>query len=341
MKKHFFYILLVGANGLFLVSSVFAQSPLSTNLPFPPGFASHEAYIQSLTNKAEVARAAQAGFLSQEEVMSLAVSAENRRSIGIFGKVVDQNEKPMAGVDVTGSVARIQGWYGEKKWEGKPTKTDANGLFEFIGLTGADWSVSVKRDGYIIDYSKGCSGPRGGAQSSQSTPTNRIVLKMWKQRGAEPMKHVKLHTYVACDGTPVRFDLLTGKKDTNGDLTVSITREPLSILRSQPFTWTLTLAVTNGGLVEISANTIYPYEAPVNGYQTLLNYHYAASAIHWTPEITPAFYFTSRNGQIYGRMNLDVIADFQPPPTLFNAEIYANPNSSRNLEFDPQKQITR
>jgi hypothetical protein len=36
-------------------------------------------------------------------------------------------------------------------------------------------------------------------------------------------------------------------------------------------------------------------------------------------------------------MTIKIQADFQPPPTLFNAEIYANPASSRNLEYDATK----
>jgi hypothetical protein len=38
-------------------------------------------------------------------------------------------------------------------------------------------------------------------------------------------------------------------------------------------------------------------------------------------------------------MKLKIMADFQPPPTLFDVQIYANPAGSRNLEFDPKKQI--
>jgi hypothetical protein len=35
-------------------------------------------------------------------------------------------------------------------------------------------------------------------------------------------------------------------------------------------------------------------------------------------------------------MTITVFADFQPPPTDFGALIFANPNGSRNLEFDPK-----
>jgi hypothetical protein len=44
---------------------------------------------------------------------------------------------------------------------------------------------------------------------------------------------------------------------------------------------------------------------------------------------------------MFGRMTIKIMADYQPPPTLFRAEIYANPAGSRNLEFDPSKRIIR
>jgi hypothetical protein len=40
-------------------------------------------------------------------------------------------------------------------------------------------------------------------------------------------------------------------------------------------------------------------------------------------------------------MAFKIMADFQPPPTLFDINIYANPAGSRNLEFDPAKEIMR
>ena len=253
--------------------------------------------------------------------------AENQTTQNLYGKVVDQNGQPVAGVDVTGIVIRID----EKNIRYK-TQTDTSGLFQFTGLHGSDMGADVVKEGYEMDYQRGTIEPSG-----QSSPANRVIYTMWKLRGPEPMKHMKLHAYIPCDGTITRFDLLTGKKNPDGDLLVSLTRSPINIKRGKPFDWTLTLQMTNGG-VQVITN-IYSNEAPENGYQTNFTFKYDSSSSNWTSEIEPALYFTSRTGQVYGRMALNVMTDFQPPPTLFDADIYANPNGSRNLEFDPQKQI--
>jgi hypothetical protein len=267
----------------------------------------------------------------------IAASAENRRYVGIYGKVIDQDGNPITDVDVTGSVSRMQGWYEDDKWESHTTQTDTNGLFQFIGLTGAGWNVSVKKYGYEIDYQKGWSGPKGGEDGSQTSPDNRVILTMYKRHGAEPMVHDQMHAYIPCDGSVTRFDLLTGKQNTNGDLTVSLTRNPLNINRSKPFDWSVTFAVTNGGLQEIT--NIYPNEAPAVGYQSTVTVNFPTNMVGWQSEFQNSYYFKSKNGQVYGRIIFDIYGNFQPPPTDFEAEIYANPNGSRNLEFDSSKEI--
>jgi len=60
---------------------------------------------------------------------------------------------------------------------------------------------------------------------------------------------------------------------------------------------------------------------------------------NWTPSASGSFYFKS--GQTYGRLTINVTANFQPPPTYFGADIYANPSGSQNLEFDSSKQINQ
>jgi hypothetical protein len=269
----------------------------------------------------------------------IVASFENRHTIGIYGKVIDQDGNPIVGADVTGSVSRMQGWYEDFKWVSHTTQTDTNGLFQFVGLTGAGWNLSVKKDGYEIDYRKGYSGPKCSTDGSQTKPDNHVILTMYKRHGAEPMIHIKLHSYIRCEGTVTRFELLTGKKNPDGDFEVSLTRNPFNIDPRKPFDWILTLEITNGGFQVVT--NIYPNEAPADGYQPQIVFHYEPGSSNWTSQIQPQLYFKGENGQVYGRMTLKVMTDYQPPPTLFNADIYANPKGSRNLEFDRSKQIMR
>jgi len=147
-----------------------------------------------------------------------------------------------------------------------------------------------------------------------------------------------ISTAIPCNGTPASFDLLTGKKvSSGGDLVVTLTRNPVNISRGTPFDWSVTLSVTDGGLMEIK--DLYPNEAPATGYQPSITFNMPKNMKDWDAALNRSFYFKGENGKNYGRMTIDIQADFQPPPTLFGANVLINPAGSRNLEFDPSKEI--
>ena len=65
----------------------------------------------------------------------------------------------------------------------------------------------------------------------------------------------------------------------------------------------------------------------------------SASEKNWSPSLVQTYFFSARNGQVYGRITVNLMASYEPPPTHFEIEIYTNPAGSRNLEFDPAKEI--
>ena len=291
-----------------------------------------------------IQKAYNAGLIGKGEAMALDSMAKNHQPQNLYGKVIDQNGQPVAGVDVEGNIELMNGWI-VGKIEKHKTQTDAEGLFQFVRLKGASLSASISKPGYEIDYRLGRIAPVGG----QSSPTNRLTYIMWKQRGGEPMKYNQIWSSVPCDGTVERFDFFKYKSNntipdvypSQGDLTVTLTRNPLTLNsrnRHTPFDWSVTLAITNGGLLEFT-NQPYPYEAPAEGYQSSITFNFPTNAAGWQYEFKRSYYFKSQYGKVYGRMTVDVDASRPESPTYFNAEIYANPGGSRNLEFDPSKQI--
>ena len=148
-----------------------------------------------------------------------------------------------------------------------------------------------------------------------------------------------IDSYVPCDGSVERFNLLSSTPNNTGDLMVKLTRNPLNIDRLKPFNWSVTLEITNGGL-QISTNC-YPNEAPAQGYQSSLTLDFTTNAIGWKNEINNLYFFKSNRGQVYGRMTIHIRADRPDPQTYFSADIYANPGGSRNLEYDSSKAIIR
>jgi hypothetical protein len=249
-----------------------------------------------------------AGLVGKGEAMALDSMIKNRQPQNLYGKVIDQYCQPVAGVDVEGDVEIMNGWI-VGKIEKHITKTDASGLFQFTGLRGYQLDAEVAKGEYEIDYRGGRVKP-----PDPSTPTNRVIFTMWKLRGPEPMVHLKLHSYIPCDRTVTRFDLLTGKKNPNGDLSVSLTRNPLIIDRKKPFDWTLTLQITNGGFQAIT--NIYPNEAPVDGYQSSMVFHCDAVTTNWTSQIQPKLYFKGEKRPVLWPNDFEGDDGFSTAPNL-------------------------
>jgi protocatechuate 3,4-dioxygenase beta subunit len=279
---------------------------------------------------------------SKEQMMSGILAVQNHQPIEFYGKVVDQNGNPVVGARVKGGVVVEKVWYGGEN-EDYFTSTDLAGDFSFKGMKGAHLSVWISKDGYefrsnnkLFIYSL-LYGPN---ERYTPNPNNPVVFTVWKEKGPEKLIHTTLNRVgIPVDGTPVTFDLETGKKVANGgDLTVKLTRNPIRLQPAQRFDWTVTLAVVNGGLIEM--NDVYPNEAPAEGYHPVVTIDMPANAPDWQRSVTRSFYFTSRSEKNYGRMSLKISAFAEPPPTGLTVDAYINNNGSRNLEFDPNKRAT-
>lgn len=259
--------------------------------------------------------------------------AKNAKSINVYGKVIDQYGQPVVGVTVNAGTLLIIS-FDRSGGEKFSSLTDAHGEFSFTGLHGARFGLGLEKPGYIYD-------PKTYLDwwdNYKPDPGRPATFIMWKLKGAEPMAHVEAHCGLACDAVPTSFDLLIGSKANAGkDLTVTLTRNPLSIDRSKPFDWTLTLQIATGGLIPVGPS--YAYEAPAVGYQPSITVSRSASEKNWSPSLVQTYFFSARNGQVYGRITVNLMANYEPPPTRFEIEIYANPAGSRNLEFDPAKEI--
>jgi hypothetical protein len=258
------------------------------------------------------------------------IAIENAKSLDFYGKVIDQFGNPVVGVNVDAGVGLYVSFTrsGGKNYI---TETDTTGRFSFVGIHGAGVGFTLKKEGYSYNQRLSSSSRPKDYVPDSSRP---VIFTMWKLKGAEPMVHTSIQAGLACDGTPRSFDVLTGRRDT-GDLIATLTRTPVNIDRGKPFDWTLTLGIAGGGLIEIADP--YPYKAPAGGYQSSIAINMPADAKDWNSSVVRSYYIY--DGRNYGRVTIDIMADYQPPPTHFEIDSYVNPSGSRNLEFDPAKQV--
>ena len=208
MKKYYSYIgvvtLALATTGLlFIGSNAFAQSQpgepamdpdiaeiFSNAPPQPPGFVSKEGYLNSFTNQKDLLDAYRAGKISKEEAMMaserLETELENKASMDTYGKVVDQNGQPVAEAEVQASIDKGVNLI-DAVSEEHQTKTDAQGLFHFLGLHGQGMGIRLQKEGYSYDANLPSERPA----NYLPVPNNPLVFTMWKLRGAEPLVHDK------------------------------------------------------------------------------------------------------------------------------------------------------
>jgi hypothetical protein len=136
---------------------------------------------------------------------------------------------------------------------------------------------------------------------------------------------------------------ITEGKNIAGDMLVQI-QHPPQFKPGEKFDWSFVLTANDGGFIEVT-NNMYLNEAPESGYQRqykvngcVTNYNEFQGYSLDRQDLK--FFLKSRGGQVYG--HFDILGFYPYPPKEMAAlriEFYINPSGSRNLEFDPAKQI--
>ena len=278
---------------------------------------------------------------TKDEQMSALLTMTSQTPISFFGKVIDQQGAPVAGVKVT-ATAEVVRRFMEENWVRQSTLSDSRGLFQFVGLHGQSLSVFLEKAGYqyksnnlVYEYS--IHSPE--KERHRPDPAAPVVFTMAKLKGAEPLIHYRVRIDAPVNGSPTSFDLLTGKKlPSGGDVVVKVDRQPEHIQRGQRFDWKATIEVPGGGIAEL--NDAYPTEAPADGYEPQFTIEMPAAGKEWEDSATHSFYLKLRDGKFYARLRLEITADYEPPPTGVTLEAWVNPSGSRNLEYDPAKQAS-
>lgn len=251
------------------------------------------------------------------------ITEENLKTQDSFGKVVDQYGQPISDVDVSGVlIIKTDEGFNSQPYS---TKTDSDGLFEFTGLHGADFNINIKKQGYYMsERGGGYQAPPGG----KSTQGSRVLLTMWKIRGAEQLIGSNINTKIPHDGSPVIFDMTTGKQSPSGNFQVTLSQYPLEVKHGwDKFNWSVKIEILNGGMLE--ENDAYPFWAPTNEYQSSFEFNESTNAVKWLGGVQRKFYIKTAQGQ-YGLMQFKVFPGRSP--TGFEANFTINPSGSRNLE---------
>jgi len=290
---------------------------------------------------AAIEHAYRSGQMDKSITMVEMMLLKDYQSQDFYGQVIDQNGDPVAGADVQLMITLAQGGPGTSL----ATRTDAAGLFQFTGIKGESLNITPEKAGYQIEgHGLGLKG-RDGPETS---PENRVVYTMWKLKGTEPMLHQEFSARkMEADGRTYTIDLMkndiTEGTNTAGDILVQIKRPP-QVKPRENFDWSFAMTAIDGGFIEVT-NEIYLNEAPANGYQSRYEINrYATNVVNYSTyplyRTDRTFFLKSRGGQIYGHFKItELDPAYRGGAAALRIEYYLNPSGSRNLEFDPAKQI--
>jgi len=269
------------------------------------------------------------------------------RPIEFYGLVVDQDNTPINGAKVTLQIRAMK--------EATPgviadlfddivVSSDSNGRFALTGTKGSVLTVkALEKKGY--DPSRKSTNRSFRYWDNEEVRYKSYagrpeVFRMWKKSGAEPLEHGNKFYGIVPDGRSYSIDLLQHKKTEGGnagDLKVSIQR-PSEIEVGKKYNWSCIVEGIGGGVIE--SDTEQMYLAPESGYKQRYEIKILALDSQWTEKEERQFYLKSRDGRVYARLEVEVLANYQDK-AIFSVEYYANPSGSRNLEYDSLQGIAK
>jgi hypothetical protein len=280
------------------------------------------------TSSSDIEARYRQGLISKDEAIIEISKLRFKQPQNFYGKVLDQYGQPIVGVEVTGSIEILNALGNEVQSQTYKTQSDSGGLFEFTGKTGTPINVTIKKEGYLMgERGEGYQGP----PAEKTTPNDRATLTMWKLRGPEPLVGSSIDAKIPHDGSPVTFDMTTGKESPNGNFRVILSQFPLEVRTGrEKFDWTVKVEILGGGI--LPENDPYPYWTPADGYQSAFEFNVSSNAIKWLPDLKKSFYIKNAQGQ-YGIMQFSVYPGRSPTGVEVNFTI--NPSGSQNLEPKP------
>jgi hypothetical protein len=256
----------------------------------------------------------------------------NNVPIELYGQVIDQDSNRLAGVDVKFRVQQLTApspasmELGAKEVPFERI-TGPDGRFEIKGVKGESLDLeSIHKDGYEVEPTKRGFGP------SEGSLENPVIFKMWDTNIHEQLITGQQKFQIVPDGRSYVIDLAKGTiaESGQGDLKVWI-QYTNQVVRGQPYDWSATIEVMNGGLFEQHLGSAM-YEAPADGYVPSFQLQQQIKGGQSGEIGERLFYLQLKNGQEYGQMSIDLYAPFnEQVPGLIRLSYAINPSGSRIL----------
>ncbi|RRJ96216.1 carboxypeptidase regulatory-like domain-containing protein [Opitutaceae bacterium TAV4] len=317
--------------------------PVTTSSP-PPETSSSKAASPARSAQPKSMISSTGKPYTKEQLHEIMTSAN--QPISFFGKVIDQDGNPIPDVKVTFQIRYMKevGSIGIGDTFDYPSvTTGSDGCFAITGAKGSVLAVkSLEKSGYEPSehatrgtywYWRDQDPYRPDADAPQ-------IFRMWKQAGAEYLIRKSFVFHLKYDGTPTSFDLMTGKQKPDGDIRISVKRNPRELQYGHKnYEWNLKIEILTGGMIETDADQMYL--APTSGYQREIIFHMPANSTEWSNVKESKVYLNFDNYKYYGRGHFRFRSMYDDSYPNFVMNFFINPSGSRNLEYDPLQNVEK
>jgi len=252
-----------------------------------------------------------------------AINAAFLTPISIFGKVVDEEGRPIADaaveIAINDNPMRSATEY--------IRSTNSAGLFSLTETRGISFSVRASKRGfYATKESTAYRNVIAPASNEARMPSEEVPLILTLRSEGRPEKliHVKSRQIdISPFGETVVVDLVTGRVGV-GQLHVTSRLSDSTLPR---FDWSFQISIPEGGLAERGGQFIF--EAPQDGYSRTMEISMSGSQPGWTSDVSKQYFAKLPDGR-FARLSIN----FYPGKRNFVVlESHVNPTpGNRNLE---------
>lgn len=274
------------------------------------------------------------------------------RSFQIYGQVVDQYGAPVSGARVTMHLRgydRSEGPYFMDVQE-KVVKTDAQGRFEIKNIKAIDLFLKmIEKEGYEFQRDAEADQRLQALNEDPSlkpNPDQPLVYHLRKRN--EPAYVIMNEFRDRFSAAPASYvmNLAAGVNEHAGRLdTVGVVRsyvpsvKPVDLIicsTYEPQTgFTIQLLPPDTNTAILEHNTI-EFTAPETGYQTNAIVMPFSRQVNTNKFLERCYYVRGRRGQLFARLEVKYRPNAAKTNLSFTIKTYANPNGSRNLEYNSE-----
>jgi hypothetical protein len=245
-----------------------------------------------------------------------------RTPILYYGKVVDESNQPILGVQVSFNTSSVNESLTKEQYDNGTVTTDDRGIFKIDGVHGVGMVFQLSHPNYysypenITDYDIRDYPKKGALPNTEDTA---LVFRMHSKGHPVPLIFRSGGFHAPNDGSIANFPL---RGNTRAEILGQLQVQGWSGIRSDtnPYDWKVQLTMPEGGIIE--STNYFDFLAPETGYSESVDFQVSGS------EMARKQYFLKLPSG-YVRFKLEVIMG---KDMFVSGDYYYNPDGSQNLE---------